>query len=88
MDESVFFMLGLALGGLAIALFMSGTRTWKSARGLMAAPAKAKKKYADEKKKARESVAKGRRQYLLSTLYFLGGLLIIGLILLIALQWL
>jgi len=80
MNEIAFFVLGLALGGLAMWFFISGARAWKTARGLIKAPAKAKEKYEGEKKKARGSVAKGRRQYMWSILYFVGGVAVVGVI--------
>lgn len=80
MNEIAVFVIGLMLGGLTTWFFVRGIKSWEAARKLMKAPAKAKEKYEGEKKKARESVTKGRKQYLWSIFYFVVGVVIIVMI--------
>jgi len=80
MYDIALFASGLMLGGLATWLFLSAVKAWKTARGLVKAPSKAKSEYVKKKEKARESVSKGRGQYLRSTIYFLAWLILMGII--------
>jgi hypothetical protein len=77
MNETAVFVIGLILGGLTTWFFVRGNMSWKAARKSVKAPAKAKEKYEGEKKKARESVTKGHKQYLWSIFYFAVGVVIV-----------
>jgi len=78
MREITIFVIGVAFGGLTVWLGMRSRLAWKEARGLLKAPSKAKAEQAAKMSKARESVAKGRRQMFWSGLFFILLLIIVG----------
>ena len=62
--ESVAFILGAAIGGLLVWIWIQVRASYTSVRGSLAAREKAKQEKAKQAQKAREEITKGRRALL------------------------
>ena len=78
--ESVAFILGAAIGGLLVWIWIQLRASYTSVRGSLAAREKAKQEKAKQAQKAREEITKGRRALLRTSLFAITAILLLGIV--------
>ncbi len=78
--ESVAFILGAAIGGLLVWIWIQVRASYTSVRGSLAAREKAKQEKAKQAQKAREEITKGRRALLRTSALAFTAILLMSII--------